>query len=202
MSLRKGFDEAPEDFRRARNELHNAIIRPEVRLTETPAPSRVAPYATALTADVSPGTGQGHDNPLATGRFVLLHDPQRPDSWGGVFRVVAFVRAELEAELGGDPLLGAVGWAWLTDALHDHGAQHTRAGGTVTRIMSESFAALAGRPPGTEMELRASWTPTDDAFDHHLLAWVDVLCSAGGIPSLPAGVHAFPGRAGVSPATF
>ena len=40
-------------FARVVSELRVAVARPEVRLTEVPAPGRIAPYAYAVTADVS-----------------------------------------------------------------------------------------------------------------------------------------------------
>ena len=67
--------ESPE-FARALEELHHARLRPEIRLTEVPAPQRIAPYAVALTADVV--DPRDTDDDLASGRFVLLHDPSAP----------------------------------------------------------------------------------------------------------------------------
>ena len=42
----------PAEFARALEDLHGARLRPEVRVTEVPAPQRIAPYAVALTAEV------------------------------------------------------------------------------------------------------------------------------------------------------
>ena len=46
----------------------------------------------------------------------------------GTYRIVTFVRAGLESDLGNDPLLGQVGWSWLQDALSAADAEHTAAG--------------------------------------------------------------------------
>ena len=105
----------PPSSRRRSSDLRAARLRPEIRLTEVPAPQRIAPYAVALTAEVV-GAGDDEDE-LASGRFVLLHDPAGPEPWDGALRAVTFARAELEPELATDPMLGAVGWSWLTDAL-------------------------------------------------------------------------------------
>lgn len=196
-------DDAPEDFQRALESLRNARVRAEVVLDEAPAPQRIAPFAVALTADVlapgSAGSTADEREELATGRFVLLHDPSGPEPWGGTFRAVTFVRAELEPELGSDPLLADVGWSWLVDALGGRGAEFSHEGGTVTRVMSQSFAALAERPASVEIELRASWTPHDlpavgrptgPDLGPHLLAWTDLLCTVAGLPPLPEGVTA------------
>ncbi|HON74858.1 MAG: DUF3000 domain-containing protein [Candidatus Lutibacillus vidarii] len=178
-------------FARVVSELRVAVARPEVRLTEVPAPGRIAPYAYAVTADVSEVSS---DEDLATGRFVLLYDPAAPAPWDGQWRVVTFARAELEPELATDPLLGAVGWSWLMDAIDSVQAQVTAEAGTVTRVVSESFAGLDERPPSVEMEIRASWTPTDDDPARHLQAWLSLVCTIAGLPPLPDGVVALPGQ--------
>lgn len=150
--------EGSAEFAQALRALRLVRLRPEIRLSEAPAPQRIAPYAVALTAEV---VASGvDDDELASGRFVLLYDPAAPEPWDGVWRAVTFARAELEPELASDPMLGAVGWSWLTDALDEHGAAHVNEAGTVTRVVSESFAALSDRSATVEMEVRASWTPT------------------------------------------
>jgi Protein of unknown function (DUF3000) len=189
MAARREADEAPEPFRRALAALRSTVTRPEVVIEETPAPQRLAPYAVALTADVVVG-----DDELATGRLVLLHDPAGHEAWQGTFRVVTYVRADLEPEMALDPLLPGVGWAWLTEALDGHGAAYTAASGTVTRVSSESFGAIAGETGSAQIEIRASWTPLDEAYAAHLLGWCDLLCTTGGIPPVPTGVVTLPRR--------
>ena len=182
------------DFARAIAVIREARLRPEVRLTEVPAPQRIAPYAVALTADIV--TSASGDEELASGRFVLLHDPSSPGPWEGPWRAVTFARAELEPELSADPMLGAVGWSWLIDALTARHLDFVAEAGTVTRVVSESFAGLADREPTVEMEVRASWTPVGAPSDlgEHLLAWSDLLCTIAGLPPLPEGVVALPGQ--------
>jgi DUF3000 family protein len=189
MVARREADGTPEDFRRALAALRATPTRPEIVLEETPAPQRLAPHAVAMTADVVVGEAE-----LATGRLVLLHDPVGHEAWQGTFRVVTYVRAELEPEIAADPLLLGVGWAWLTEALDGHGATFTAASGTVTRVASESFGGMATQPGTAQIEIRASWTPLDDAFDAHLLAWCDLLCTTAGLPPVPAGVVSLPSR--------
>jgi hypothetical protein len=181
-------DDAPEDFLGVVTRLRAVRLRPEVQIEEVPAPQRIAPFAMAMTADVLV-----EDDELATGRFVLLHDPTSPESWQGTYRIVTFVRAQLESELGTDPMLGQVGWSWLEDALAAGEVRAVALGGTVTRVVSDSFGALAGRSPTVEVEVRASWTPVDDVAGH-LSAWATLLCTVGGLPSLPSGVAALPRR--------
>lgn len=178
--------------------------RPEVRLTEVPAPGRVAPFSVALSADVVAPARPGHEqedrrgaHDLATGRFVLLHDPAGQEAWESDRRVVTFARAELDPETGADPLLGDVGWSWFADSLADARVRWTAAGGTVTRVLSESYGSLAERPATVELEIRASWTPLGEPEEvgEHLRAWADrLLCTVAGLPPLPDGVAALPRR--------
>lgn len=191
MVARREAADVPEDFRRALDALRATTSRPEVVLEETPAPQRLAPHAVALTADV---THPGEDDELATGRFVLLHDPAGHEAWSGTFRVVTYVRADLEPEMAVDPLLAGVGWAWLTEALDAHDASFAAASGTVTRVASESFGAIAEDTGSAQIEIRASWTPLDDAVDRHLRAWCDLLCTTAGLPPVAPGVVTLPRR--------
>lgn len=188
VAVRGMSDDAPEGFLDVVAGLRAATLRPEVTVEEVPAPQRIAPFALALSADV---TSDGDE--LATGRFVLLHDPAAPEAWQGTYRIVTFVRAGLESDVGADPMLGQVGWSWLEDSLNSGDAAHTAAGGTVTRVVSETFGALAGPPPTVEIEVRASWTPLGDVV-RHLGAWSILLCTVAGLPPLPAGVSPLPRR--------
>lgn len=170
-------------FRLLVTRLQKAQVRPEVVLREAPAPTRLAPHAFSLTAELAAA-----DEPLADGRLVLLFDPARPEAWDGCLRFVTFLRAEVDSEMAQDPSLPAVGWSWLLEALAVRGAGHTGAGGAVTRTSSARFGALTGPPELAEIEIRASWSPLDDAVEAHLQAWCDLLCLAAGLP--PPGVAA------------
>jgi hypothetical protein len=192
VGAREEVEPAPETFVRALSALRAVTPRPEVVLEETPAPQRLAPHAVALSADVlAPGDP---DTELGTGRLVLLHDPAGHEAWDGTFRVVTYVRAELDHDMAADPMLPGVGWAWLTEALDGHGAAFTAASGTVTRVASESFGAISGEPASAQIEIRASWTPLDEGFGAHLLAWCDLLCTTAGLPPETPGVVTLPTR--------
>lgn len=195
-------NQLPEAFREALKDLRRAALRPEAQVTEVPAPTRLAPFGVALRAEVSAPTIHGHQVPKlrpveaagteATGRFILLHDPAGQDAWGGDFRVVIYIRAQLDPEMSDDPLLASVAWTWLVDALNHHGVRHSAAGGTATRILSESFGSLETKASANDVELRASWTPTGGDFGTHLQAWADMVCCFAGVPDLPDGVIALP----------
>lgn len=179
--------EVPAEFLRALHALRDHRLRQEVRLTEIPAPARIAPYAVALTAEVAPPDGDTDEEP-ASGRFVLLHDPDGQEAWDGTFRVVTLVRATLDPEVAADPLLCDAAWTWVEEALTASGLDHHALGGTVTRVQSRSFGALVERPDEVEVEIRASWSPSAADAGAHLAPWAVLLCTAAGLPPLPEGV--------------
>ncbi|ELT44341.1 DUF3000 domain-containing protein [Arthrobacter nitrophenolicus] len=209
-------DQVPPDFLHALGTLRKARCRKELRLAEIPAPARLAPFAVALGAEVmapgaatpstplhgpaamalaaAQGSGDDSETELATGRFILLHDPEGSDVWDGEFRIVTYIRAELEPEMGNDEMLGTVAWTWLVEALENHKAPYRAAGGTATRVLSESFGTLAERPGSIDIELRASWTPASPDVTAHLEAWSDMVCTFAGLPPLPDGVTPLPHR--------
>lgn len=156
-------------------------------MQEAPAPQRLAPAALALTVE----SVEEH-SPAASGRFVLLHDPDGVDEWEGTFRAVVFARADLEPELVDDPVLLDVAWSWVLDATRDLHVTHL--GGTVTRSSGRSFGTMADRPAEGTVELRASWTPVEgdqgtlDDLGQHVQAWLDLVGQAAGLPPLPQGV--------------
>ncbi|MER6052038.1 DUF3000 domain-containing protein (plasmid) [Streptomyces sp. BHT-5-2] len=202
-------DETPIPFRQAVEALRAARLRPEIETDPTPAPKRLAPYAYALEAAVvERGAGpDGEDRDLADGRLVVLHQPAGDETWQGTFRVVTLARAELEPEMGTDPLLPEVSWSWLTGALEARGVRYGAPSGTVTRAGSHYFGGLAAREPVTQIEIRASWTPEEGPggvpdLAAHLSAWCDLLCQVAGLPPTPlepappGGVVALPQRRG------
>lgn len=177
----------PAAFTRAVASLRGAHVRPEVRLSEVPAPRKVAPYALAVNGEVA----AVDDVDEAGGRFVLLHDPEPPGAWEGDLRVIALVKAVVEPELAQDPMLADVVWAWLGEALTAPQAPTRELGGTVTRVVSETFGTLYETPAAIQVELRASWTP-DGPLEMHLQAWADVMCRLAGLPPLAHGVSVLP----------
>ena len=125
---------------------------------DVPAPKRLAPYATAIAAAV-----RRDDADVAWGRLVLLYDPDGQEGWGGAFRLVAYIRAEVDPEMAADPLLGQVGWSWLSEALDAHVPGYAVPSGTVTRVITEGFGGKQDEVPLTGFELRASWSPVGPA---------------------------------------
>ena len=155
--------------------------RVEILLEEVPAPQKLAPFAFAMTADVL--------EDAATGRFVLLHDPDGQEGWAGNFRCVTFVRAAIDNEMAADPMLCNIGWTWLMESLKANGCNFTAPSGTVTKVASASFGTLENLEEDSELEVRASWTPTSgENIASHIKAWVELLEMSAGLAPIPEGV--------------
>ncbi|MGH3519089.1 MAG: DUF3000 domain-containing protein [Haloechinothrix sp.] len=181
--------QAPEEFQKAVAALLAVRPRPEIVLEPVRPPQRLAPWSYALSCEVS-----GPADVLASGRLVLLHDPEGQESWNGVLRMVAYVRAELDSELAADPFLPSVGWSWLAEALDASGAAFTALGGTVTETSSARFGDIVGPERTDDLELRASWTPLTSQLRPHGEAFCQLMASMVGLP--PVGVTLFGQRQG------
>jgi Protein of unknown function (DUF3000) len=189
-------------FRATVRDLEAAMQRrqqeqPELAFESQPPPRKLAPYAAAVGATLHESPGGQRSGPdadageIGWGSFVLLYDPAGREQWTGPLRVVVYLRADLEPEIAADPLIGQVGWSWLTETLGARTAGYWKPSGTVTRVVTEGFGIKAGDPTATSFELRASWSPDRGGdIGGHLAAWCDALCTAAGLPPLPAGVSA------------
>ena len=167
--------------------------RSEIELEEVPAPQKLAQYSFAFTADVSNGLFGDAEDELASGRFVILHEPGGQDTWEGEYRCVTFMRATVDSEMQADPLLPEVGWNWLLDSLQEADALYSAPSGTVTRVSSASFGKLSPRNDEAEIEIRASWTPliTDPTeLMKHIDSWCNLIADVAGLAPVPEGVSA------------
>ncbi len=176
----------PPGFQAVLTAIQSLDWRKEVSVSEIGAPQRIAPYSVAMIAEV---VTKGIE--VATGRLIVLHDPAGNDAWDGLYRCVAFARADVEPDMIADPLLSEVGWSWLLDALAGRGARFGSPSGTVTGMWSQPFGEISTEAAKAEMEIRASWTPLFEKpqeIRDHCLTWQDVLCTMGGMPPEPVGV--------------
>ncbi|WP_129657734.1 DUF3000 domain-containing protein [Rothia halotolerans] len=196
MSIEAARPETPRRFSEALDQLGHARLRPGLRLSSRqPSPARLAPHGVSFSAGVQ--DPHDADRPLATGRFILLHDPAGPEPWGGDLRVVTYLRAAVEPDVVSDELFSQVAWDWLLEALEGRGALHAHAAGTATRSFSHGFGSLSGGQQSTEIELRASWTPQGPDMRRHLEAWGDLVGVCAGLPPEPA--RSAPEPAGPAP---
>ncbi len=173
------------------NNLRTFTPRAEIVLEEVPAPQKLATYAFAFSADVSNGLLGDDEDEIASGRFVLLHEPGGQDTWEGEFRCVTFVRADLDQMMQQDPLLPEVGWSWFLESLEGNGCLIAAPSGTVTRVSSASFGKLSPRNDEAEIEIRASWTPlVSEPVDlmNHIAGWCKLIADVAGLEPIPEGI--------------
>lgn len=174
-------ESVPDIFRQAVMSLADTHGRSDVTVTSIPAPNSVNEYSYALSADVTP-TNADISAEWGIGRLVIMYDESQPEGWGGPWRIVCFAQAPLEAEIGSDPMLADVTWSWLIDALEAHGAQYQHPSGTATRIVSRGFGELAADTEGSQLEIRASWSPLNEKMSAHVDAWIDLVAQMAGMP--------------------
>ena len=165
-----------------------AEVRDDLDFEEWRAPKRLAPHAVALAA-----TAYRDGAEVGTAQLMVLYDPAGQEGWTGTFRLVIRVYADVEEEMAADPLLGEVGWSWLTDALDLHAPGYGAPSGTVTRVITEGYGAKSDDLLATGFELRASWCPADGGDDDGdeleaeiggaVAAWCELLASAAGLPA-------------------
>ena len=178
---------SPPIFRQAVEALRAVQPRSELQVVDIDPPRRLAPHSFAMGVELAEGVSSlipADADIDVTGRLVLLHDPAAREAWAGTFRMVCYLRAPLDVEQADDPLLLAVGWSWLTDALDACRAGYGALGGTVTRTCSARFGDIPGPNRADDVELRASWTPTDDSFGPHAESFYRLVTHAIGLPEV------------------
>lgn len=182
-------ESAPQPFRDAVESMHAAHVRAEISLGDIRPPQKLAPFSHAIglevvhpETDLVPETSEGD----AFGRLILLHDPRAEESWSGSMRLVAYIQADMDADVASDPLLPQVAWQWLTEGFEDCGAGFSNLGGTVTTANSVRYGEIGGPPEAYQLEMRASWTAEDIDLAPHVEAFSRVLANVAGLP--PEGV--------------
>lgn len=173
----------PAEFLEIVAAVQSLRVRPEIELSELPAPQRLAPFAHAIAATVH---DTASDVEIGSGRFVILYDPDGVASWGGTIRFVIFATCDVEGEIARDPLLPDVAWSWLTEELDAGEIAYTALGGTVTATSSVRFGDIAATDRSDDVEVRASWTGIGGPWARHLAAFTGLLAVAAGLP--PEGV--------------
>ena len=175
--------ESAQEFISASQTLKFATMRDGLEVSQIASPQNLAASSIAFAANMQDESAGVHGD-LGTGRFILLHEPQEQEQWGGSFRIICFVKSPLETDLGSEEMISDVSWDWLTEALTRHGAEYAHAAGTATRIISSGFGSLAGQSDHAELEMRASWSPIGSDISRHFEAWQDLVCIMSGLPSV------------------
>ncbi|MBT1034990.1 DUF3000 family protein [Canibacter sp. lx-45] len=177
----------PEAFALAVAQLRQTTLRHELDFCEIIAPQQLAPHSYAAGAAINNsgsgirGAGAVLDNNVGCGRFALLYDPAQRDIWQGDFKVVCYAQSNIEVELGTDPLIADVAWQWLATALASEHAGHTEIAGTATVTTSTGYGRLASSGSGSQLQIRASWTPEPQHMGAHLSAWGQLICLLAGL---------------------
>ena len=186
-------DTTPAEFLTALGELRGVATPPNLALKEIQAPHTIAPYAASLSGEVLRKNRRNNiDDVLAHGSFTVFYSPTDVEDWGGKFRVVTIVRAEIDNEMGVDPLINDVSRAWLNESLDSAKAEFDCLRGTVTQVMSQSFDGQSPYDQESQLEIRCSWSPKPQ-FDRgqvdwelglHLESWINLLFATSGSPML------------------
>lgn len=195
-------EQTPEYFEHAVKSMSEAPLRSGITIAEIRPPRNLAPLSHAIGLEISQvdladriASQEEPDGTVAAGdgfgRLILLHDPHGEEPWQGAkMRMVAYIQADMDADVASDPLLPEVAWDWLTEELGGPGAEYSDLGGTVTSTASVRYGEIGGPPRAFQLEMRASWTATGVDLEGHVQAFANVLANVAGLP--PEGVSQLP----------
>lgn len=175
------------EFEAALVALRGVMAREQLELVEIPAPEDLAPHAIAFAAHVHSPEANAD---AGVGRFVLLGDSLPQESWAGSYRIIVFAKSSLEPDIASDAHADEAAWSWLVEALSKNKCSYSAIAGTVTKVNSSGFGALGGEQNHAEIEIRASWSPTDSNFGSQLNAWQDFILGLSGHSQLIEAVPA------------
>ncbi|MFT4147759.1 MAG: DUF3000 family protein [Micrococcaceae bacterium] len=205
----------PEEFAEALSSIRAARYRDDIVVKEIPAPRNMAPYAVAMEAYVYEENGtrppQFHlvgehgllpqqpqlkhldqGDAIVVGRFVMLYDPEYNAEWEGHFRIIIYIRSQLEEGYEYDGMFNQKVWDWLSHTLIKRSITYRDIAGTATKISSESFGVIGDHGENINAELRASWTAIDSYIRDHVEAFGEVLTLFAGEPEEAADVIPMP----------
>lgn len=175
---------AASEFSAALLSLKQSVIRDELTLEQLASPQDIATHSIAFSCGIKSSTSEVSGK-LGTGRFVLFWSPEPQENWTSNFRVVCFARSPLESDIGRELDGVDVTWDWLTSALTISGADHSALAGTTTRIISTGHGLMDQQSEHAEIEIRASWSPSNTDLRKHLEAWQNLVCVMSGFDLAP-----------------
>jgi hypothetical protein len=178
MSFYELEPDAPAEFAEAAKGLSDPFLRGEVKTSQIPAPKGIAPHALAFAAEV-PNKADTATN-RGVGRIVFIHDPEQFLVWGSNFRVIAYGKSPVETDTHRDEDPANYYWQLLIRALAKHNVKYLNEAGTVTKMTSTGMGSLSTEAAASEVELRASWSPTTGEFEKHFAAWQDLIATMAG----------------------
>ena len=185
---------APAEFLEALASLRDMQRLAGMQYREIPAPQHMAPYAAAITLAYTPNPKRGGrarrpelepDSPPGSATVVILYDPEQAVDWGGPFRVVTHLRADIDVDMSQDPYFPELVWSELTDTLVRGAPDATNLVGTVTKELSQTFGGLQLRGTLLNVEVRCSWSADGPNLGDHARAVADFLALTTGQPANP-----------------
>jgi hypothetical protein len=175
-------DGVATEFAAAIMDLQHSAVRAELEIEQIASPDDIAKHSIAFAAEIKdsqPGIKSG------TGRFVLFWSPEPQENWTSNFRVVCFARSPLESDIGRESDSADVTWDWLTTTLANSGAEFAALAGTTTRIISSGHGMMEHQTEHAEIEIRASWSPSNTELHRHFEAWQNLICVMSDYPIAP-----------------
>ena len=154
------------------------VTRPEISLSQIPSPKGIAPEAIAIAAEIDHEIASDH----GVSRLVFCRDSAQPEGWNGEFRIIGYAKSPIELDMAKDEYLSALPWEWLKDSLTASGAGFAYDAGTTTTVISTGHGSLITQPQHAELEIRASWAPTNFDLKPHLEGWIELLALISGLP--------------------
>ena len=128
---------------------------------------------------------------------TIMTDPEMADvmyiepiTWEVVERIIATERPDaILPTMGGQTALNCALDLHRHGVLKKYGCDFIAASGTVTRVASASFGDLEDKDEDSEIEIRASWTPTNESqLINNVNAWLELLGMTAGLEPIPEGV--------------
>ncbi len=158
--------------------LNEVSVRKEITLTQIPSPKGIAPEAIAIAAEIDHEQASDH----GVSRLVFCRDSSMPEGWNGEYRIIGYAKSPIELDMAKDEYLSSMPWEWLKDSLANAGAGFAHDAGSTTTVISTGHGSLITQPQHAELEIRASWAPTNFDLKPHMEGWVELLALISGLP--------------------
>lgn len=178
MSLYNVPDDLPSEFAEACLGLAEPKLRAELDTVQIDAPDKIAPFALAFAAQV-PNRAETPMN-RGVGRIVFIYDQSQSETWGSNMRVIAYAKSPYENEMALEDDYANFCWELLTRSLARNQVRYSHEAGTVTKMTATGMGSLSDEKVGSEVEIRASWSPTDLDLGAHFAAWQDLVAGLAG----------------------
>lgn len=171
-------EKLPSEFAKAAKGLAKPKLRAELETIQIDAPDKIAPFAFAFATQV-PNRAETPMN-RGVGRIVFIYDESQFETWGSNMRVIAYAKSPYENEMALEDDYANFCWELLTRSLSNNAVEFSHEAGTVTKMTATGMGSLSDEKVGSEVELRASWSPIDKDLARHFAAWQDLVAALAG----------------------